>query len=294
MPTMSQNKRREKESIIEWILTLEQKQKLLEGRFERYRRTVEGLVLSFIQENGLDVDGSPTAWRKKASRSAIERLRVEIDFILEGSLSGIGRDEAEKVVIPKRANYADVIGVMVTLETIRLMSDVETFIQGVLEDTVTKEFAKQGSMIGLEKQYFVNQLPDVMNAITQDDWSERIWGMYQTELRNQVNQLVRESLLRGYNPKKIAFELRKTIDRGRYNAERLMRTEQARVQGQSQIEAYKAQNITLFDLIVEPDGCKACHEVAARGPYLVEEAVIGVNVEPIHPNCRCSTVGVLE
>ena len=294
MPTMSQNKRREKESIIEWILTLEQKQKLLEGRFERYRRTVEGLVLSFIQENGLDVDESPTAWRKKASRSAIERLRVEIDFILEGSLSGIGRDEAEKVVIPKRANYADVIGVMVTLETIRLMSDVETFIQGVLEDTVTKEFAKQGSMIGLEKQYFVNQLPDVMKAITQDDWSERIWGMYQTELRNQVNQLVRESLLRGYNPKKIAFELRKTIDRGRYNAERLMRTEQARVQGQSQIEAYKAQNITLFDLIVEPDGCKHCHEVAARGPYLVEEAVIGVNVEPIHPNCRCSTVGVLE
>lgn len=122
---------------------------------------------------------------------------------MEGPLSGIGREEAEKVVVPKKANYADIIGVMVALETIRLMDDVEVFIRGVLEDTVTKEFAKQGSMIGLEKQYFVNQLPDVMNAITQDDWSERIWGMYQTELRNQVIQLVRESLLRGYNPKKI-------------------------------------------------------------------------------------------
>ena len=294
MPTMRQNRRREKESIIEWILTLEQKQKLLEVRFERYRRTVEGLVLSFIQEHGLDVDETPGAWRRRASRSAIECLRVEIDFILEGPLSDVGREEAEKVVVPKKANYADVIGAMVALETIRLMSDVETFIQGVLEETVTKEFAKQGSMIGLEKQYFTNQLPEVMNAITQDDWSERIWGVYQTDLRNQVNQLVRESLLRGYNPKKIAEELRKTIDKGRYNAERLIRTEQARVQGQSQIEAYKAQNITMFDLIVEPDGCKSCHEVAARGPYLVEDAVVGVNVEPIHPNCRCSTVGVLE
>lgn len=294
MATMTQNRRKEKEAIIEWILTLEQKRKLLESRYRRFNVIVEGLVLSFMQEYGLSVDGNPNVWRKKASRSAIERLRVEIDFLLGSSLTEIGKEEAEKVVIPKKANYSDVIGVLIGLETIRLMSDVEVMIKDVLEQTVSKEFIKQGVMIGLEKQYFVNQLPSVMDAITQSGWSENIWGMYQSELKNQVTQLVRESLLRGYNPRKIAVELEKVIDRGRYNAERLMRTEQARVQGGSQLEAYVAQGIEMFDFIVEPDGCDICKRVASNGPYLVAEGVLGVNVQPMHPNCRCSTVGVLE
>src|SRR5699024_11104587 len=127
---------------------------------------------------------------------------------------------------------------------IELMSFVEATIQTTLKDTVVGEWAKQENLIGLERQYVEAHLEDVLRqGITQTGWSERIWGMYQKQLREQVTQLVRESMQRGYNPKKIARELLKTTNATRYQAERLMRTEQASVQAYSQIEAYKAQGI---------------------------------------------------
>ena len=59
-------------------------------------------------------------------------------------------------------------------------------------------------------------------------FSERIW-VNQDALRSAVmNELTRE-MIRGLNPRELAPSLDEKMKAGRYNAERLMRTELARV-----------------------------------------------------------------
>lgn len=290
-----QNKRLERQSIVRWILTLEQRQKLLEVRFEGFEERIYQMLIGFIRAKGLDENGDPSGWRKKASRKEIQRIRAEIDLMLDEGLTDRAIEEVEKIILPKKMEIADIIGIMVALETIKVTSHVEVILTKTFVETVESELERQIDLIGLDRQYIKNHIDDVMQqGIYEQKWSENIWGIYQKRLRDSVTQLVRESIIRGYNPKKIAQILEKEVSATKYECERLMRTEQARVQAYSQLESYKAQGIKFFELVPEPTACPECKKVARGNPYLVEDVRVGENMHPIHPNCRCSTVGVVE
>lgn len=295
MPTMTQNRRTERSSIIQWILTLEQERMLLDGRFERFRRDVETMVMAFIQRHGVDVGDSWSVLRERVGQSELADLRREIDLLLAEELTPDAKVETEKLKRNDDRDLMDLLATMIALETIKTMNQYELTLNILIENTIKTEWIKQGSMINLDQQGIETHLDRIYkSAITQDNWSARIWGIYQKDLRDNVERLVRDSLVRGYNPRLVAEELREITNRTKYETERLMRTETARVQGMSQLEAYNAQGIEWFDLIPEPDACDKCKRIAKEGPYSVASAEIGVNVEPIHPNCRCSTVGVLD
>lgn len=295
MQKTEQNSRIERENIVEWILTLEQRRMLLESNFDRLNRTILQMINSFVQEYGINEDDTWSIMRRKVSTREIRAFQNEVELLMREELTDEAKAEANKVSVNRDTELIDSLIAMVTIETIRVMNQVDSEITLLIRSTIEQELTRQQTLIGLPRQYVVNHIDDIYkSALTQHNWSANIWGLQQNDLRNNVERLVRESLLRGYNPKKIAKEVRDITNRTRYETERLMRTEQARVHGQSQLEAYQAQNIQLFDLIPEPSACDKCKAVASNNPHLVQEAVVGVNVQPIHPNCRCSTVGVLD
>lgn len=281
----------EKRSIVSWIITLEQKKRLLDARYDSLRHDIEKIILSFMQEHNIEAGGDPLEFRKRITREQKKRLQDEIDVLLAMELTDRAREEALRMEIPQYARNSDELVIRVTKKIIESMDFTERLLQRLFEDTITVEFEKQTTMIGLDRQYVVGKLDDILEVIEKDGWSENLWGIHQENLKQEVTRLIRESMLRGYSPKAIARDLRKTIETTRYNAERLMRTEQAKVQAQSQIDSYKAQRVREFDLIPEPSACDQCKRIASNGPYLVEDARVGENMQPIHPNCRCSTVG---
>lgn len=63
-------------------------------------------------------------------------------------------------------------------------------------------------------------------------------------------------MIQGKNPREFIPQIRKKFDVSRCNAERLLRTEVARVQTQAQIESYEANGIDEYEYIA--CGLKMC------------------------------------
>lgn len=80
----------------------------------------------------------------------------------------------------------------------------------------------------------------------------------------------------------------------KYHAERLMRTELARVQTEAQKQSIEENGFELYQFFVNGGCCSACEEVAKKktkygtGVYRIKDLQPGLNAAPIHPNCRCS------
>ena len=295
MPTIEQNRRSERQNIVNWILTLEQRRQLLEARFDMFNDRVMNLIMSFITQHGLDEDGNPTAWRRRVSRQQLNDLRRQIDYVLATDLTDNAKVELSKLTTSSSLDSIDLLGIYIALETIQLYNEIEIHIASTLSETVEAEFNRQETLINLDRQYIENHLEDVIrDGLTRSGFSINLWGLDQKELISEVEQLARRAIRYGYSPRRTGEELSKLTKKGVYQATRLMRTEQAKVHAYSQVETYKAQGIRRFDLIVEPDACQRCKDIARGNPYNVDEAEVGVNMQPIHPNCRCSTVGIFD
>lgn len=289
------SKKSERAYIVKWIKKMAEVERLLGKEYEKYTDEVRRLITDFIQQHGVDVSEGKSDWRKKINQRELRELQNAISDLKEEELTEQGHEEAEHMSIPNRPNYVDYLVILSGTKTIRLMSDTEKMIAGVLEETIREEFEKQANNINLSRQYIENHIDDaVFNGVYQGEWSHNIWGMYQKDLHDDVSKLIRESVVRGQNPRKIAEKLRERVKASEYNAERLMRTEQASVQAESQLEVYEAQGVMMYELIVEPDGCEQCKEVEAQNPHLVRGAERSFNIQPLHPNCRCSTVAVVD
>ena len=95
-------------------------------------------------------------------------------------------------------------------------------------------------------------------------------------------------MIQGKHPSKIAQELKKVFDVTVNQAQRLARTELARVQTEVQRKSYKDYGINTFVFIRELDACSICKSVSTD-PIELRDFEVGINTAPIHPNCRCST-----
>ena len=97
-------------------------------------------------------------------------------------------------------------------------------------------------------------------------------------------------MIQGKSPRDFRPQIRKKFDASRCNAERLLRTELARVQTQAQIESYEANGIDEYEYVAcgLKDVCPLCKEVDGK-VFKLKDMEIGLNAPPIHPNCHCAT-----
>jgi SPP1 gp7 family putative phage head morphogenesis protein len=70
-------------------------------------------------------------------------------------------------------------------------------------------------------------------------------------------------------------------------AERLMRTELARVQIASQEQSLKANGFDKYEFIALGDACGTCKGLDGK-TFTLKQLKISGNAPPMHPNCRCA------
>jgi SPP1 gp7 family putative phage head morphogenesis protein len=61
---------------------------------------------------------------------------------------------------------------------------------------------------------------------------------------------------------------------------------------QGELEAYKDSDLEYYEYLAS-DPCDECGELDGRR-FKVSEAVEGVNYPVMHPNCRCTTIPVVD
>lgn len=166
-----------------------------------------------------------------------------------------------------------------------------------LTKSVDREVERQAGILGESALIKPNHVRAIVNAdFHGQNWSERLWeDMEQT--RKTVLKTVQNTMLRGRHPNEFVPELKKKLGVTTSDAKRLLITETARVQSEAQKIHYKETigGDATIEFVAKLDDRTSDECRHADGNKIkVSEMVAGVNVPPLHPYCRSTTVPAVD
>lgn len=251
-------------------------QKEIDANWERFAGR-EGVTLSEAKKKALKMDVESFARKAKA-------------YVETKNFSSKANEELRLYNVTMRTNRLELLKSQIGLELIAMSDELDQYMAETLTKSGEEEALRQAGILGetLSKDY-KKVAEEIANASFQGaTFSQRIWGNSEV-LKVELDRLLTKSLVQGRNPREIARELRTLFDRSQYEAERLMRTETARVQISMQMRSYLDAGITEYQFIAEPSACPTCAALNDK-IFKVEDFLAGKNAPPMHPHCRCSTV----
>lgn len=130
-------------------------------------------------------------------------------------------------------------------------------------------------------------------AWSEKHYSEAVWGHC-----DHLAALTKRELTLGFIQGSSVQQMAKAIDdvmgKGRYAAERLVRTESKYFANQGELLSYKENGVKKYRFVGGGEG-GSCICGALNGKiFSVDEADPGVNFPPIHPNCLCIVVAAYD
>ena len=127
-----------------------------------------------------------------------------------------------------------------------------------------------------------------------NDYSSRIWEN-KRRLLKVVKEELTQMIIQGRDLKQISKSVSKRLDTHLSNSMRLINTEHARVMSEACKMAYIESEIDKYQILSTLDKRTSdiCQEMDGK-VFKVDEAIIGKNMPPFHPNCRTTTIGYFE
>lgn len=174
-------------------------------------------------------------------------------------------------------------------------SEIEDLIEANLLRVTFDELESQAGLLGLSvpgAEHLLNMAGAIANgSFHNETFSERIWKNNR-ELKQELAEGLRRSLLLGKNPKTWARSLEHLLndvkDDAWYCMRRIAITESGRCQIEAQHKSYSAAGYDSFMVICEPTACKHCKQFDGK-IFPLDQLVQGVNSPMFHPFCMCGT-----
>ena len=186
-----------------------------------------------------------------------------------------------------KVNRLELLKANIGLEMIAGTDELDKYMAEILQGRTEDELKRMGGILGKSVKANSKKAAAIPNASFHNaTFSDRIW-MYQDLLKADLSKLLQTGLIQGKNPRVLARELKKAFDTTTYNAERLMRTELARVQTEAQKQSFQRNGFSLYEYIANSNCCDICQGLNGKH-FKVESMMPGENAAPLHPHCRCS------
>ena len=182
------------------------------------------------------------------------------------------------------------------LEIQNLTSEVNEVFDKARRDEYLAEYKRQAGILGISSKGANKRIQSVLGAdFYGQNFSSRVWGS--TGLQATLQRDVFASLNRVYTDmmgyKQEMNRLSKKYGTSKENAKRLLKTEIARINADTQHAMLKANGFTHMIFVAEPGACDICGPLDKKA-IPIDEVEKGVNMFPMHPNCRCSAYGHIK
>lgn len=96
-------------------------------------------------------------------------------------------------------------------------------------------------------------------------------------------------IIAGKNPDQIKAEIKRQFNTSYRVADRLVRTESSYIYNAAALESYKAAGIDKVEFLAETDCCDICQRYRSKRFNISETPLV-----PVHPNCRCTYIPIVE
>lgn len=280
MKRADRNREREIQKRIE--LARKQVQTEIDAAYRRYASR-EGISIADVHKkvNQADV---------KALSNKAKMYSKTHDF------SARANYEMKLYNLTMRVSRLELLKAELGLELVAMTNDIDKLLQGELKSVSIEELKRNSGIMGMTvtEGMYADMIQAVVDgSFATANFSDNIWK-YHSELKAELDKLLVKSFTQGDNPRVLARELRNKFEVTQNQAERLMRTETARVQIEMQKHTYNLGEVKRYGYLAEDSACSICKAVEKGSPYLVSKMEVGYNAPPMHPNCRCSTYPVAE
>lgn len=270
--------------------------KQIEGIFDSYR-------------NHHRTDSAPMS--EKEARELLNNLVNDHDYAeLKRKLENNPSSSAKKELLKKLDAPAYQVRINRLME---LQNKLDSLMR--LEYNLEKEKSTDAYLKGIYDGYYRNVFniskgmgiaydfaeidPTLVDHMLKSAWydknySKRIWGNAQN-LGNELKDQLMLGAIMGKTHKEMSKTLQDKFAAGAANCERLVRTEMAAFINSIDLVNFKDAGIEKEMFIAVHDGrtSKICQQ-HDRSIINVKDAQIGVNVPPLHPNCRSHMIPYIE
>ena len=234
--------------------------------------------------------------KKRVSKLDIEAYSRKAEkYVREKDLSKQANEEMRLYNLTMKVNRLEMLKAQIGLELVSSFDEMQKFFEQKLTDRTTEEFERQAGILGESVGDVTLAASSIVGASFHNaTFSQRIWAN-QDLLKSEISKLLQTGMIQGRHPDVLARELRKQIDVSRFNSERLMRTEMARVQTEAQMQSFERYGFEEYEYMAchYGDVCAACKALDGKH-FKTKDAMPGENAPPMHPFCHCSTCAWLD
>ena len=140
----------------------------------------------------------------------------------------------------------------------------------------------------------------LQHKLAGDTWQNRLKGHYRQYVRDTAS-IIRSGRANGIPKDEIRDTLRaitgRTGESGiTYKIQRILRTECNAATNAATLSAFKQAKVKKYRYIAILDSvtCSHCRDILHNKVFEVKKAKAGINLPPMHPNCRCYIEPVID
>ncbi len=288
-------KLREEAQLKRYIAEEAEYQKHIGGIYDymmdQIQKEINGFYTKYAKKEGITLSEA----KKRVSKLDIEEYgRKAAKYVKEKDFSKEANEEMRLYNATMKINRLEMLKANIGLELVDGFSELQKYYDEILTDRTLEEFERQAGILGGTVLNNAQAAHAIVNASFHNaKYSDRIW-MYQDMLKAELDKLLRQGLIQGKHPRELARHLSKLFGVSKGNAERLMRTELARVQVEAQMQSFGRNGYEEYEFIALGAGaCGICKELDGKH-FKVKDRMPGENAPPMHPNCRCSTAAYVD
>lgn len=283
------------EREVEWKNSRKSSEKQYEKKVQEIYQSqldsIETQIESFFSKYATSEGITMAEAKKKASEIDIEKYKRKAEkYVKEKNFSSEARKEMKLYNMAMKVNRLELLKANIGLDLVSGADELKDYTGQVLQGEVLERIKHDSSILGdtvINNSEFAKTVADssYMNAT----FSDRIWAQ-QDQLKNSLTNILSNALIQGKNARTFIPQVRKQFGVSSKQAERLLRTEIARVQTQAQAENYEELGLDEYEYIAcgLKDCCEICKALDGQ-VFKVKDMECGKNAPPMHPNCHCAT-----
>ena len=257
---------------------------IYEDVLDNVQKEIDAFYGKYAKAEGITIAEA----KKRVSKLDIEQYERKAErYVREKEFSKEANEEMRLYNATMKINRLEMLKANIGLELISGHDELQKYMKCILQGRTEAELKRQAGILGETIKNNAQTANAIVNASFHNaKYSDRIW-MNQDILKSDLSKLLQSGLIQGKNPRVLAREIKKKFDISTSNAERLMRTELARVQTEAQKQSFERNGFTQYTFLALGDACDVCKALDDKH-FNVKDMMPGKNAPPMHPNCRCS------
>lgn len=261
--------------------------------FDRMQREIDGFYMRYASKEGLTKQEA----MKRVSEMDVTKFNAKAAKAVKEKDFSYATNEWLKVYnLKMKVSRLELLRAELALEIQNLTAEVNEVFDKARIDEYLAEYKRQAGILGISSSGAKKRMRAILDAdFYGQKFSARVWGglglraTLQREVFGSLNRIFTDMM--GY--KQEMKRLAKKYGTSEQNAKRLLKTEIARINADTQLTILKDNGFTHMIFVAEAGACDLCGPLDKLA-VPIDKVEKGVNMYPMHPNCRCSAYGHIK